>query len=244
MTLTCVGLGPGGSDDLTLRARAALDASEVIVGYTTYIDLIRDAYSHKELVATGMRGEVERCRMALERAAAGQQVAVVCSGDPGVYGMAGLLLELAPEYPQVEVKVVAGVTAANGGAAVLGAPLMHDWCSISLSDLMTPWETIEHRLAAAAEADFCIVLYNPSSRGRSDYLARACDVLLATRDAATVCGYVRNIGRAGEEFRLLSLGELRDAQVDMLTCVYVGNSQTRVIDGRMVTPRGYQWRAQ
>ena len=230
MTLTCVGLGPGGSDDLTLRARAALDASEVIVGYTTYIDLIRDAYSHKELVATGMRGEVERCRMALERAAAGQQVAVVCSGDPGVYGMAGLLLELAPEYPQVEVKVVAGVTAANGGAAVLGAPLMHDWCSISLSDLMTPWETIERRLAAAAEADFCIVLYNPSSRGRSDYL--------------TVCGYVRNIGRAGEEFRLLSLGELRDAQVDMLTCVYVGNSQTRVIDGRMVTPRGYQWKAQ
>lgn len=239
MTLTCVGLGPGGSDDLTLRARAALDASEVIVGYTTYVDLIRDAYSHKELVATGMRGEVERCRMALERAAAGQQVAVVCSGDPGVYGMAGLLLELAPEYPQVEVKVVAGVTAANGGAAVLGAPLMHDWCTISLSDLMTPWELIERRLVAAAQADFCISLYNPASRHRPDHLRRACDILLSHRSPETVCGYVRNIGRSGEEHHILTLGELRDAQVDMFTCVFVGNSQTRAIDGRMVTPRGY-----
>ena len=243
MSLTCVGLGPGGADDLTLRARAALEEAEVIVGYTTYVNLIRDAFPRKEFVVTGMRGEVERCRLALERAAAGSKIAVVCSGDPGVYGMAGLLLELAPEYPGVQVEVIAGVTAANGGAAVLGAPLMHDWCSISLSDLMTPWTVIERRLVAAAEADFCIALYNPSSHGRSDYLARACDVLLAHRRGSTVCGCVRNIGRTGEEHHLMTLAELRDAQVDMLTCVFIGNSQTRVIDGCMVTPRGYQWEA-
>ena len=240
MKVTCVGLGPGAADDLTLRARAALEDAELIVGYTTYIELIRDAFAHKELLATPMRGEVERCRLALERAAEGTRVAVVCSGDPGVYGMAGLLIQLAPAYPGVEVEVIPGVTAATGGAAVLGAPLMHDWCTISLSDLMTPWELIERRLAAAAEADFCISLYNPSSHGRSDYLRRACDVLLAHLDPATVCGWVRNVGRDGEESHVLTLRELRDARVDMLTCVFVGNSQTRVVDGRMVTPRGYR----
>ncbi|MBR2682579.1 MAG: precorrin-3B C(17)-methyltransferase, partial [Atopobiaceae bacterium] len=190
MKLTCVGLGPGGHDDLTLRAHAALDEADVIVGYKTYIELIRDDYSHKELLSTSMRKERERCEMALARASLGERVALVCSGDPGVYGMAGLVLELAPKYPEVEVEIIAGVSAANGGAAVLGAPLMHDWCSISLSDLMTPWELIERRLSAAAEADFCICLYNPSSKGRREHLRRACDVLLRWRDPQTVCGYV------------------------------------------------------
>lgn len=240
--LTCVGLGPGAGDTMTLQARAALEQADVIVGYRTYIALIRDAYPHKELLATGMRGEVERCRLALERASQGQRVAVVCSGDPGVYGMAGLLLELAVDYPSVQIEVLPGVSAANGGAAVLGAPLMHDWCSISLSDLMTSWETIEARLLAAAQADFCIVLYNPASHGRADYLQRACDILLKHRSPQTVCGMVRNIGREGEESRLLTLAQLRDAPADMLTCVFVGNSQTRAIKGRMVTPRGYQRR--
>lgn len=239
MKLTCVGLGPGGHDDLTLRARAALDGADVIVGYTTYIELVRDDYSHKELLSTPMRKERERCEMALARASQGERVALVCSGDPGIYGMAGLVLELAPQYPEVEIEIVAGVSAANGGAAILGAPLMHDWCSISLSDLMTPWELIERRLSAAAEADFCICLYNPSSRGRRDHLRRACDVLLRWRDPQTVCGYVRNVGRDGQAARLLTLEELREASVDMLTCVFVGNSQTSLIDGRMVTPRGY-----
>lgn len=238
-TLTCVGLGPGGADDMTLRARKALDAADLIVGYTTYINLIRDAYPYKELLATPMRKEVERCRLALERAQEGRRVAMVCSGDPGIYGMAGLLLELAEEYEGVDVAVIPGVSAANGGAAVLGAPLMHDWCTISLSDLMTPWELIERRLVAAAQADFCISLYNPASKHRPDHLRRACDILLSHRSPETVCGYVRNIGRAGEEHCILTLGELRDAQVDMFTCVFVGNSQTRAIDGRMVTPRGY-----
>ena len=240
MKLSCVGIGPGGGSDMTLRAHAALEEAELIVGYTTYVGLVRETFPNKEYLATGMRGEVDRCRLALEHAAEGERVAVVCSGDPGVYGMAGLLLELAPEYPGVEIEVVPGVSAANGGAAVLGAPLMHDWCSISLSDLMTPWEVIERRLSKAAQADFCIVLYNPSSRGRQDYLKRACDVLLETRSPQTVCGCVRNVGREGEECRTLTLEELRDVQADMLTCIFIGNAQTRVVNGRMVTPRGYR----
>ncbi len=238
-TVVCVGLGPGGADDLTLRAHKALRDAEVIVGYTTYVDLIRDAYPDAEYVVTGMRGEVARCRRALELAATGRRVAVVCSGDPGVYGMAGLLFELAPKYPGVGVEVVPGVTAANGGAAVLGAPLMHDWCAISLSDLMTPWEDIERRLRMAAEAGFCISLYNPASRGRADYLRRACNILLEHLPEGTVCGLIRNIGREGEESMMLTLAELRDAEADMRTCVFVGNERTMLIDGHMVTPRGY-----
>lgn len=238
-SVACVGLGPGGADDLTLRAHKALRAAEVIVGYKTYVDLIRDAYPNAEYVVTGMRGEVERCRRALELASTGRRVAVVCSGDPGVYGMAGLLFELAPEYSGVGVEVVPGVTAANGGAAVLGAPLMHDWCAISLSDLMTPWEDIERRLRAAAEAGFCISLYNPASRGRADHLRRACDILLEHLSADTVCGFVRNIGREGETSMTLTLAELKDVEADMRTCVFIGNERTKLIDGRMVTPRGY-----
>ena len=177
--------------------------------------------------------------MALEAAAGGRMVAMVCSGDPGVYGMAGLLFELAGEFPGVSIEVVPGVSAATGGAAVLGAPLMHDWCTISLSDLLTPWETIERRLVAAAEADFVISLYNPASHKRPDYLQRACDILLAHKNPATVCGTVRNIGREGEEAHVTTLAELRDMPVDMFTTVFIGNSQTIEIDGRMVTPRGY-----
>ena len=237
--LHCVGIGPGGASDMTVRAREALSAAEVIVGYTTYINLVRDDFPQAAFLATGMRGEVERCRMALDQATEGKRVAVVCSGDPGIYGMAGLLIELSAGYPGVEVEVVPGVTAATGGAAVLGAPLMHDWCSISLSDLMTPWEKIEARLEAAAQADFCICLYNPASHGRSDYLRRACDVLLRHLDPATVCGIVRKVGREGQSSRTLTLGALREAEADMVTTVFVGNSQTMLIGDRMVTPRGY-----
>lgn len=240
MSIACVGIGPGGGRDMTRRALDALDAADVIVGYTTYVSLVRDAYPHKELVCTPMRGEVERCERALELARTGRSVALVCSGDPGIYGMAGLLIELAERLcPNVEVEVIPGVTAANGGAAILGAPLMHDWCSISLSDLMTPWEVIERRLEAAAAADFCICLYNPSSRGRPNHLRRACDVLLKHLDESTVCGMARNVGRADQESTVLSLAELREARADMTTTAYVGNSQTRVVGGRMVTPRGY-----
>ena len=237
--LIVVGLGPGGAQDMSRRARTAVESCDLIAGYTVYVDLLRDEFPDKEIVTTPMRKEVERCRVALDEATAGHKVAMVCSGDPGVYGMAGLIYELAREYPPVAIEVIPGVSAANGGAAVLGAPLMHDYCVISLSDLLTPWEKIEKRLVAAAEADFVIALYNPSSHKRPDYLQRACDILLAHKDSATVCGTVRNIGREGEEARVMTLSELRDTPVDMFTTVFIGNSQTMEIDGRMITPRGY-----
>ena len=237
--LWIIGLGPGGGEDLTGKARKALAESDVIVGYTVYIDLIRAEFGHKELLTTPMRKEQERCEMALALADTGKTVAMVCSGDPGVYGMAGLCYELSDQWPEVELSVLPGITAACGGAAVLGAPLMHDFCLISLSDLMTPWEKIEKRLRAAAEADFVLCIYNPSSHKRKDYLARACDILLEAKSPDTPCGYVREIGRDGEAATVLTLGQLRDAQVDMFTTVFVGNSQTKVIGGKLVTPRGY-----
>ena len=237
--LLVVGLGPGGAEDMSGRARAGIESCDLIAGYTVYVDLLRDEFPDKEIITTPMRKEVERCRAALEKAAAGHSVAMVCSGDPGVYGMAGLIYELADEFPPVDIEVIPGVSASNGGAAVLGAPLMHDYCVISLSDLLTPWETIERRLVAAAQADFVISLYNPSSHKRPDYLQRACDILLQHKGPDTVCGTVRNIGREGQEAHVMTLAELRDTQVDMFTCVFIGNSQTVELNGKMVTPRGY-----
>ena len=239
MGLTVVGLGPGGGADLTGRARAALEQCDLIVGYTTYLSLLDGQFPRAERFNTGMRREVERCRAAVEAAVSGREVALVCSGDAGVYGMAGLAFEVAREFPPVDIEVVPGITAACGGAAVLGAPLTHDFAVISLSDLMTPWEKIEKRLKLAAAADFVLCLYNPSSHKRHDYLQKACDILLTEKAPETVCGFVRNIGREGEEYTVLTLGELRDTPVDMFTTVFIGNSQTKVISGRMVTPRGY-----
>jgi precorrin-3B C17-methyltransferase len=239
MKLSVIGIGPGGGIDLTGRARAALDACDLIVGYTVYVDLLKSEYPDKEIKTTPMRKEVDRCRMAVEETVAGKNVAMVCSGDPGVYGMAGLCYEVAQEYDPIEIEVIPGITAACGGAAVLGAPLMHDFAVISLSDLMTPWEKIVARLKGAGAADFVLCLYNPSSHKRPDYLQKACDVLLTVKDPATVCGFVRNIGREGEEYTVLTLSELRDTPVDMFTTVFIGNSQTKVIGGKMVTPRGY-----
>lgn len=237
--ITVIGLGPGAGRDLTGRARAALDEAGVIIGYTAYIELIQEEYAHKTLLSTGMRREVDRCRAAVEEAMDGKNVAVVCSGDSGIYGMAGLVYEVAQEYPPVEIEVVPGITAACGGAAVLGAPLTHDFAVVSLSDLLTPWDKIEKRLLCAAEADFVLCLYNPASHSRPDHLKTACDILLRVKSPDTVCGYVRNIGRGGEAGTLTTLGELRDATVDMFTTVFIGGSQTKVLNGKMVTPRGY-----
>lgn len=234
------GLGPGAADQMTQKARKVLEHCPVIVGYTVYIDLIREEYPDKRYLSTPMRKETERCRMAFEEAEKGNDVAMVCSGDAGIYGMAGLILEIGKDYPKTEVEIVPGITAASGGAAVLGAPLMHDFAVISLSDLLTPWETIEQRLRAAAEADFVICLYNPASRKRADYLAKACGIILQYRSPDTVCGTVRNIGREGEAYSVLSLEELRETKADMFTTVFVGNSNTKELNGRMVTPRGYK----
>lgn len=238
--LYVIGMGPGDKQSLTGAARSALDRAELICGYTLYVELLKPLYPDKETYTTGMTGELARCRHCLEQAATGKTVALVCSGDAGVYGMAGPVLELAPEYPEVRVEIIPGVTAALSGAALLGAPLGHDFCVISLSDRLTDWTVIEKRLRMAARGDFAICLYNPASRHRADYLKRACDILLKEMDSSTVCGLARMIGREGESFRLLDLQTLRDAEADMFTTVFIGSSQTRNIAGRMVTPRGYR----
>lgn len=238
--LYVVGLGPGKKEYMTLEAQTALEQSEVIAGYTVYVDLVREVFPEKEYIVTPMRQEVERCKMALEAAAAGQTVSMVCSGDAGIYGMAGLLYELAEDEPAVDVVVVPGITAAISGASVLGAPLMNDFCVISLSDLMTPWDIIEKRLHGAGAGDFVVALYNPMSHKRRDHLQKACDILLQYRDGDTVCGWVQNIGRDGCTSNILTLRELRDAEVDMFTTVFVGNTRTVLVEGKMVTLRGYE----
>ncbi len=240
-----VGIGPGGGADMTLRAAEALKDCEVIAGYSGYVDLVRKDFPGKEFLATGMRSEEKRCEMALEEAEKGKKVAMVCSGDPGVYGMAGLCFEMNRRRGGgVRLEVIPGVTAACGGAALLGAPLSHDFAVISLSDLLTPWETIEKRLRAAAEGDFAICIYNPQSHGRRGYLSRACAVLLETKAPETVCGLVRRLGREGESFELTTLEKLGGSEADMFTTVFVGSSATLNLDGRMVTPRGYLRRAE
>lgn len=240
MGLTVVGLGPGAGCDLTGRARDAIQKADLVVGYTAYIALIRDAFPDKEMASTGMKHEVDRCRMAVERTVAGKNVAVVCSGDAGIYGMAALIYEVAQEYPPVDIEIVPGITAACGGAALLGAPLNHDFAVISLSDLLTPWETIEKRLELAAAGDFAVCLYNPRSRNREGALRRACGILLRHKAPETACGFVRNIGRSGEQAVTLTLAQLQENQgVDMFTTVFIGNSQTVLLNGKMVTPRGY-----
>lgn len=238
--LYVVGIGPGGAQGMTCEARAALEACDVIVGYTAYVKLVEPLFPGKEMLSTPMMKEIDRCRMAVERAAAGEAVAMVCSGDAGVYGMASPILELAADDDRVDVEVVAGVSAAMSGSAVLGAPLSHDFAVVSLSDLLTPWEAIERRLRAAAQADFCLALYNPRSNKRPEHLARAARILLETLPAETPCGWVRNIGREGQESGILTLGGLPDLEADMFTTVFVGNSATRVMGGRLVTPRGYR----
>lgn len=235
-----VGIGPGSYEGMTLKAVAALNKSQVIVGYAVYVDLLRETFPSKRFLETPMRREVERCQMAFDEAQKGQDVSMVCSGDPGVYGMSGLILELAKEYPEVEIEIVPGVTAATAGAALLGAPLGHDFAVISLSDLLTPMELIEERIKKAAEADFILCIYNPSSRKRADYLRRACEIVLQYRDPETVCGIVQNIGREGEGWKAMTLAELKDTAVDMFTTVYIGSSRTVLLDGKMVTPRGYR----
>ncbi len=238
--LFVVGLGPGDAAYLTGEAAAALERAEVLCGYSVYVELIAPQYPGREIVTTPMKHEVERCRRALELASTGRTVALVCSGDAVVDGMAAPVLELAPEYPEADVQIIPGVTAALSGAAVLGAPLGHDFCVISLSDLLTPWDVIEKRLRSAAEGDFAICLYNPASKKREDYLRRACDIVLRRRSGDTLCGWVKNIGRTGQEHRLLTLSELREEKLDMFTTVFIGASTTREIAGRMVTPRGYR----
>lgn len=244
-----IGMGPGYKSMMTEEAYTAMKRADVIVGYTVYIDLVKEHFPDKEFFTTPMRQEIERCRACFDFALQGKNVAFICSGDAGVYGMAAPMFELLPEYANTNPEftedylvVIPGVTAAISGAAVLGAPINHDFCLISLSDLLTPWGIIEKRLKAAIMGDFAIALYNPSSKKRHDYLMKACDIMLeAGADENRACGYVENIGRDGQSYKVCTLKELKRTQVNMFTTVFIGNSTTQIIGDRLVTPRGYKY---
>ncbi len=236
--LYIVGIGSGGISAMTEEAVLALEDSVLIVGYDLYIDMIKKHIKNKEFYSTPMKGERERCLYAIERAEKGENVSVISSGDSGIYGMASLIYELCADK-DIEIRVVAGITAAVSGAALLGAPIGHDFAIISLSDLLTPFELIEKRLYHAAKADMAIVLYNPSSKKRREHLKKACRIIRQARDINVVCGYAENIGREGERAVVTDLDTLENTQVNMFTTVFIGNSTTRNIKGKMVTPRGY-----
>ena len=235
-----VGIGPGEYEQMTIKAVKCLEKCEVIVGYTVYVDLIKEYFGNAKFLSTPMKQEKERCVLAFSEAQKGQSVAVVCSGDSGVYGMASLIFEIGEDYPETEIEIISGTTAALSGGALLGAPLTHDFAVISLSDLLTPWEKIEKRIKTAAEGDFVICIYNPASKKRRDYLKKACELAMESKSKNTICGVVKNIGRAGEEVKTMTLEELSQYQADMFTTVFIGNSETRNINGKMVTPRGYR----
>ncbi|MGI6656650.1 MAG: precorrin-3B C(17)-methyltransferase [Desulfobulbus sp.] len=236
-----VGLGPGAIDLLTPRSLKALEQADVVIGYRTYLDLVRDCLNpQSEVISSAMMQEIDRCRQALSLAAQGRRVALVCGGDPGIYAMAGLVFELArAEDSTVTIEILPGIAALNACAAVLGAPLMHDFAAISLSDLMTPWDLIERRLSAVAAADFVVVLYNPKSKKRTDQIVRARDILLSYRSVETPVGIVNGASREHESVRLSTLAAMLDEEIGMQTTVIIGNSQTFCWRGRMITPRGY-----
>ena len=235
-----VGMGPGIETMMTVEAIKTLEQSDVIIGYPVYLELLGSRFQDKEFLSTPMKKEKERCEMCFAEARKGKQVSLICSGDAGIYGMASLMYEIGRQYPEIELIVIPGVTAANSGAAVLGAPLNHDFCVISLSDLLTPWEKIERRLTAAAQGDFAIAIYNPSSHKRHDYLKRACDILLRDMEGDRACGYVENIGREGTRAVTCTLKKLRETQVNMFTTVFIGNSGSEIVCGKLITKRGYQ----
>ncbi|MCR4704744.1 MAG: precorrin-3B C(17)-methyltransferase [Lachnospiraceae bacterium] len=238
--IAVVGIGPGSFDAMTLEARRALNESDIIVGYKAYTALIRVFYPDKTIVDGEMTRERERCEACIAYAKEGKNVALICSGDAGVYGMASPMLEVAAKEGFTDVMIVPGVTAALSGAAVLGAPLSTDFCVISLSDILTPWEVIEKRLLAAADGDFPIALYNPASHRRAGHLKRACEILLRKLPGDRCCGFVRNIGREGTSVELCSLQELQEKTVDMFVTVFIGSSRTYREGDRLITPRGYE----
>ncbi|HHZ8354703.1 TPA: precorrin-3B C(17)-methyltransferase [Morganella morganii] len=239
--LTVIGIGPGSEAMMTEEAVTALKEAEVVVGYKTYTHLVKPLVGDKEVIKTGMRKEVERCHLAIELAQEGKNVAMVCSGDAGIYGMAGLILEIVTkEKLDIQVRVVPGITASIAAASLLGAPLMHDFCHISLSDLLTPWEVIEKRIKAAAEADFVICFYNPRSLGREGHLARAFELMAPFKAATTPIGVVKAAARKKEEKWLTTFGEMEFDRVDMTSLVIVGNQSTYISNDLMITPRGYK----
>lgn len=239
MSLYIIGFGCGSYENMTIQAKNSIEKCNIIVGYTVYTDLIKQYFPNKEYLSTGMKMEIDRCKLAIEKTLEGNDVALICSGDSVIYGMASLIYELSENYPPFDINVISGVTSAISGSALIGSPITNDFAVISLSDLLTPKDIISKRLEGASMGDFVICLYNPSSKKRSDYLSWACDIVLKYRKSSTPCGYAQNVGRTGENYRILTLGELKYTQVDMFTTVFIGNSQTRIINNKLVTPRGY-----
>lgn len=243
-----IGIGPGSLEKMTVEAINAIKESDIVIGYTLYIELLKENFPDKKYDSTPMRKEIDRCELCFKNSLEGKTVSLVCSGDAGVYGMASPMYELQKqnsEYRKIKLEIIPGVTAANSGASVLGAPLNHDFCVISLSDLMTPWNLIEKRIRCAIEGDFAIAIYNPSSHKRKDYLKKALMVMNeAGASLERKCGYVQNIGRKGIVSEVCTLGELMEKEVDMFTTVFIGNSQSEILedaDGKLklFTKRGY-----
>lgn len=232
-----VGIGPGNKETMTYEAMHAIEKSDTIVGYKTYIDLIRDLIKDKEVISNGMKQEIDRVKKAVEISKTGKIVAVISSGDAGVYGMAGLVLEMSHGE---EVKIISGVTASTAAGAVLGAPLMHDFCHISLSDLLTPLDLIYKRIALASEGDFAICIYNPRSKGRPDYLQHSFEIMKKYKSGSTPVGIVKNAGRNNQEVRICTIDSIDYEVVDMLSIVIVGNSSTYIKNNKIITKRGYE----
>lgn len=236
-----VGIGPGARNEISQRALDALKDSETIVGYKLYVDLVKDIVGNKQIIASAMRKEIERVKMAIQEALAGKIVSLISSGDPGVYGMAGLVLEVVSEKNiDLPLEIISGIPAANAAAAVLGAPLMHDYAVISLSDLLTPWETIERRVRCAAEADFVIVLYNPRSSQRDWQIEKTAHIILHYKSPATPVGIVKGASRKDESVIITTLDKMTSHPIDMTTVIIVGNSTTFQYHNYLVTKRGYQ----
>ena len=242
--ITVIGIGPGSLEDMTPRARKAIESAEVVVGYKTYIKLVESIIGGKEIIDNGMMQEVERCQLAVKSAAEGKETVVISSGDSGIYGMAGLVLELVLQLPENERPewggVVAGISAVQASAAILGAPLMHDFAVISLSDLMTPWELIKKRAEAAASADFVIALYNPKSHKRVNHIEEIREIVMKYRSPETPVGIVSSASRDAEEKVISNLENFTKEDIHMFSLVIIGNRNTYVKDGYMITPRGYK----
>ncbi|MCL2032475.1 MAG: precorrin-3B C(17)-methyltransferase [Methanomassiliicoccaceae archaeon] len=239
--LYVVGFGPGNKEDMTLRAVSAVENADLVIGYTTYTDILKEYFPDKTYKTTGMMKEVERCRIAIEEADKGLTVAMVSSGDSGIYGMAGIIYQMADEIgSDIEIETVPGVTAASSAASILGAPLMHDLAIISLSDLMTPLDLIMKRIDRASDGDMIIALYNPKSKKRTDHLQKAVEIISGYRSSKTPVGIVRNAGRKDESKKITKLGAIDYDEIDMFCIVIIGNSQTYISKGRMITPRGYE----
>lgn len=239
--ISLVGIGPGSREHMTSKAVEAIKSADVVVGYETYLRLVKDFLAGKDVISSGMTRELERAKAAVEKAKQGKKVALISGGDPGIYAMASVVFEfLKEENADLDIEVIPGITAASAAAALLGSPLGHDFAVISLSDLLTPWGVIEKRLSSAAQSDFVVVLYNPKSKGREWQIEKAVEILKKYRKASTPVGIVRNAMREGESVVVTTLDKMLECKMDMLTTVIVGSSETFVFKSRMITPRGYK----